>query len=133
MQRDMDRMYDIFSPAISRASALAQRGSKWYPSVDMYEKEGRVVVSAELPGIPKENVNVDIKDNILTISGENQVSKEFDEGTAHVKERSYGKFYRQLSLPDGTEGEKATAKFENGILQVCAPKAKGLAKKISVQ
>ncbi len=109
-----------FSPALSRA------GMDFSPSVDIDEQENAYLVTADLPGMKKENIKVDINDNVLTISGER--SKETKgEGKMEGKysERIYGKFQRTFSLPIHVAADKIQANFQDGVLHITLPKAEG--------
>jgi len=98
----------------------------WSPKVDVLEREGHFVVRADLPGLSKENIKVDLNDDHLTIRGERtQEKKEEREGRSY-SECSYGSFYRSIPLPEGVDVSKATAEFRNGVLEITMP-APGLA------
>jgi len=94
---------------------------EWSPQIDVVEREGQLIVHADLPGLSKEDVKVDITDNLLTIQGERkQHKKEEGEGYSY-SECSYGSFYRAIPLPAGADSSKATAQFCNGVLEVTVP------------
>ena len=93
------------------------------PSVDMYDKKDEIVVKAEVPGIEKENINISISDNTLTIKGETKKEEEVKEEDYYYSERSYGSFARTLSLPAKVQADKIKASFKNGILEIRLPKA----------
>ncbi len=88
----------------------------WTPQVESYEKDGKLVVRADLPGLSKDDVHIDVRDNILTIEGERKQEK-LDEKSGW-SERSYSHFYRALSLPEGVNPETAKASFRNGVLEI---------------
>ncbi|CAL1697841.1 unnamed protein product [Somion occarium] len=92
--------------------------------MDIYEDEKRNIVTAtfELPGLKKEDVNIDIHNNVLSVSGESKVSSERDEHGYAVRERRYGRFSRSIPLPQGIKGEDVKASLDNGILTVTFPK-----------
>jgi len=97
--------------------------AEWSPRVEVLEKEGQFVVRAELPGMSKDDVKVEVTDGLLTIAGERkQEKKEEREGYCY-SERSYGSFYRGVPLPEGTDSAKATADFKHGVLEVSMPLA----------
>jgi HSP20 family protein len=81
-----------------------------------------VIVKAELPGLEKEQIGVEVKDGILTLHGERKLEKEVKEENYHRIERAYGTFHRSFSLPSSVEQDKIGAKFKNGILEVTLPK-----------
>jgi HSP20 family protein len=93
------------------------------PSVDMFDKKDEIVVKAEIPGIEKEDINISISDNTLTIKGETKKEEEVKEEDYYYAERLYGSFARTLSLPAKVNADKVKASFKNGILEVHLPKA----------
>jgi HSP20 family protein len=93
------------------------------PSVDMYDKKDEIVVKAEIPGVEKENINISVMDNTLTIKGEMKKEEEAKEEDYYYSERSYGSFGRMLSLPAKVQADKIKASFKNGILEIHLPKA----------
>ena len=96
--------------------------AEWAPPVDIEETEKEYLIKAELPGIPKENVKVEMLDGVLTIEGERRTEKEEKGKKLHKVERSYGKFVRQFSLPNEVEAAKIQAEFKEGMLNVHLPK-----------
>lgn len=95
------------------------------PAVDMYDKKNEIVVKAEVPGVEKENINISLTDNTLTIKGEIKKEEEIKEEDYHYSERSYGSFVRVLTLPAKVQADKVKASFSNGILEIHLPKAEG--------
>ena len=87
----------------------------------MRERDGNLVVSAELPGLNKEDVKVEVTADGLIIQGERKREHEEDRGGVHRSERSYGSFYRSIPLPEGANIEQAKAQFNNGVLEVRVP------------
>ena len=117
---EMDRLFG--GSLTSRAANLA--GGLWSPQVEMFEREGQLIVRADLPGMKKEDVKVEMSNDAITIEGErHNENNERGEGF-YRSERSYGKFYRRIPLPDGVNAENADATFNNGVLEVtmAAPK-----------
>ena len=92
------------------------------PSVDIFEEENDFVLKAELPGIQKEDLNVTITENRITISGEKKKEEKVDKKDYHRVERSYGSFTRNFRLPDNVNGEAAKASFKEGVLEIRVPK-----------
>jgi HSP20 family protein len=92
------------------------------PAVDLYEEEDEVVLKAEVPGLSKEDLKIDLTDSMLTISGEKKKEAEIKEEAYAYSERSYGAFSRSLQLPCAVKADKAKATFKNGILEVKLPK-----------
>ncbi|CAG8681494.1 10006_t:CDS:2, partial [Acaulospora morrowiae] len=117
-RRDVDRIFgDFFNDARGGMKDGDIVGS-FSPRVDVREVGNNVVVHAELPGVPKENVNVEVRDNNLVISGENKKEDEYDTGTGWIRERRFGRFQRTIPLPIKTDTEKTNAKFADGILEI---------------
>jgi HSP20 family protein len=95
--------------------------AEWSPRIEILQKDGNLVVRADLPGIAKEDIKVEITEDRLTIQGERSQEKmEEREGYAY-NECSYGSFYRAIPLPEGVETSKATAEFRNGVLEIAMP------------
>ncbi|CAG8750636.1 4939_t:CDS:2, partial [Dentiscutata erythropus] len=94
----------------------------WVPSLDVHESEKEFIVNAELPGVTKEQINLDVRENTLLISGETKKDEKYKEGNTHIQERQYGNFTRAITLPRSVKTSDITAKFENGILEVKLPK-----------
>ncbi|RIB13113.1 HSP20-like chaperone [Gigaspora rosea] len=108
--------------------------NNWFPPLDLHESEKEFVVNAELPGVTKKQVNVDVREDTLVISGETKRDEKYKEGNTHVQERRYGSFTRAISLPRNVKVNDITAKFENGILEVKLPKdEKSAGRKITIQ
>ena len=119
-----DRMNQIFEDALSRTRGREEGlgTGMWTPAVDIYENNDSVVVKAELPGVEKDQIAVEVKDGILSLRGERKFEKEVKEESYHRIERSYGSFQRSFSLPVTVDQEKVTAQFKNGVLEVKLPK-----------
>jgi HSP20 family protein len=126
---EMDRLFGDFGfsngwlpPAIERG--LGQ--GVWSPQVEMFERNGQLVVRADLPGLKRDEVNAELADDAITIEGERRSEKNENEPGFYRSERSYGKFYRRLPLPEGVKVENANATFNNGVLEITmdAPKPK---------
>ena len=96
-------------------------GASWAPRVEVIERDNQLTVRADLPGMSKDDVQVDIDDNSLVIRGERKTEHEENEEGYYRSERSYGSFYRQIPLPSGVNTENATAEFRNGVLEVVMP------------
>jgi HSP20 family protein len=95
----------------------------WAPAVDVFETKDAVVLKAELPGLTAEDVDVEIDDDVLTISGERTFKDTVEEGRFYRLERSYGRFSRSLTLPQGIVADAVSATFADGVLEVTVPKA----------
>lgn len=127
----VDRLFgDFFGrfPLERRVQAIG------YPSVDVEETKDSVIVTAELPGINKKEINITLGEDTLTVSGEKKREKEEKGRTFYRAERSYGSFERTIPLPCEIETNKAKAAFENGILTINLPKSeKAKRKEVSVK
>ncbi|MCX7674764.1 MAG: Hsp20/alpha crystallin family protein [Bdellovibrionaceae bacterium] len=94
------------------------KATEFTPSIDVEEKDGVYYVTADMPGMKKEDIKVDLNDNVLTISGE-RVREE--KGDGKYFERCWGKFMRSFSLPKAVDAERVTAKYEDGVLHLEIP------------
>jgi len=95
--------------------------SIWSPQIEAFEREGKLIVRADLPGLTKDDINVDITDDAIRIRGERRQEKEESEEGYYRSERSYGSFYREIPLPSGVNREEANATFRNGVLEITMP------------
>ena len=110
---------------------VEERG--WMPAVDVFEKEDKFVVKAELPGMKEEDIHVSVVGDTLSIKGEKKTETEVKEEDYYRSERSYGSFCRSIPLPSNVDADKIEASFEDGVLEVALPKsAKVKPKKIAV-
>jgi HSP20 family protein len=114
--RDVDRLFDAFF------GADREQGRRWVPPVDLVEAEDHFVLKADLPGLSEDDVNVEVQDGTLTISGERRAEHESQERGWYRIERSFGSFNRSLTLPDGVDADGISARFEHGVLEVRIPK-----------
>jgi HSP20 family protein len=110
---------EFFHPAVCIDES---KGSLWNPIVDVYENDESIVVKAEVPGVDKKDISVDIDNGVLTVKGERKHEEEVKEDRYYRKERVYGKFQRTFRLPEGTDYDKINADFKDGILTVTVPK-----------
>jgi len=110
---EMDRTFANFAPTLEV--------DLWAPPLEVTQKEGKFVVTVELPGIVKEEVKVEVIDEALVIEGERKLVKEKKEDGFFRSERSYGKFYRSIPLPKGAKADEIKAELVNGILEVTIP------------
>ena len=119
-----NRFNRIFGRTFAPARTLDENWERvWRPAVDIYEEENGVALKAELPGIDKKDISIDVKDGVLTLSGERTVENETEEKNYYRRERTYGKFQRLFTLPEGVSAEDITADFKDGVLKVHIPKA----------
>lgn len=122
---EMDRLFGDFGFGNGLTSTLT-RGVPgiWAPQVEMFERDGQLLVRADLPGLTKDDVNVEIDNDAITIEGERQSEQNENREGFYRTERSYGKFYRRLPLPEGVDAQEADATFRDGVLEITmsAPK-----------
>ena len=97
---------------------------EWMPQIEVIQNNGQFTVRADLPGLTKDDVKVEITDDFLTLSGERKEEKEEKREGFYRSERSYGSFYRQIALPQGAQTENAAATFVNGVLEITIPAPK---------
>lgn len=121
IQDRMNRLFEESFPKTRGGENVFSKGV-WLPPVDIYETEAQVVVTAELAGVDKDNVSIEVKDGVLTIKGERKYQKEVDEEYFHLMEREYGSFKRSFSLPSKIDREKVSASFNGGVLEIILPK-----------
>ena len=106
----------------------------WDPVVDIYENDENIVIKAELPGIDKKDIVVDLKGSLLTLKGERSTANEVNDEKYHRRERTFGKFERAFTLPKNVDPEKIRADYTDGVLQIKIPKPEAKKpKKITVQ
>ncbi len=94
----------------------------WNPSVDIYENKDQIILEAELPGMNREDFDLTIENNVITLRGERRFEKQDDADNYHRVERAYGSFTRSFTLPQTVSGEGAAAEYRNGVLRVTLPK-----------
>ncbi len=120
-------MTDFMDQTFGRTGGSSQQsrgqggGQSWLPAMEVREKDGSLLVCADLPGIDKNDVKVEIDNDMLVIEGERKQEHTAEEGGFHRTERSYGRFYRAIPLPEGTQTDQARAEFRNGVLEVTVP------------
>lgn len=118
-----DEVNRLFSTNLSRnfSDEGIARGA-WNPSVDIFENKEQIVLEAELPGMSREDFDLSVENNVLTLRGERRFEKKEESDNYHRVERSYGSFSRSFTLPQTVSGEGATAEYHNGVLRVTLPK-----------
>jgi HSP20 family protein len=123
LQDRMNRLFDQSFRGISRGADEEDWAlGAWAPAVDIYEKDGNIVLKAELPGIDPKDVDVRVENNILTLRGERKLDEEVKKDNYHRVERSYGNFTRSFTLPNVVDTEKIKAEFKDGVLRMTLPK-----------
>jgi HSP20 family protein len=121
LREKMNRMFeDVFTGRTEEGKDLT--ASTWAPSVDIFETEKELVLTAEVPGIDEKDIEIKIEENTLSLKGERKFEKETKEENYHRIERSYGSFYRAFTLPNSIDPEKIRATHENGVLKITMPK-----------
>jgi HSP20 family protein len=117
---EVNRLLDEMFGGLGRrpAGRRTQATAEWAPSVDVLQKEGDLVVRAEMPGVKPEDVEVAVHNGVLTISGERKVDEEEERAGYYVRELRHGSFRRSMLLPEGVEEEKIHARYQDGILEV---------------
>ncbi|KAI0832032.1 HSP20-like chaperone [Trametes gibbosa] len=141
---DFERLFDeAFSRRTNGGenSQVSRQGNAvprvFRPTIDVHEDKEKNVITAtfELPGLKKEDINIDVHNNILTVSGETKITEERNDNGYVVKERRYGKFSRSLPVPQGVKSEEIKASIEDGVLTVTYPRTspEQAPKKITVQ
>ncbi len=119
-----DRINRIFDESFSRTADLDDdiSMSAWKPLVDIYETDEAIILKAELPGIKKDDVSVEVKDNVLTLKGVRTEEKEIKEKNYYRKERAFGTFSRSFNLQHRIQPDKIKARFKDGVLKIEIPK-----------
>ncbi|HEX6125992.1 MAG TPA: Hsp20/alpha crystallin family protein [Pyrinomonadaceae bacterium] len=133
---EMDRLFDdfalgggtsLFRPSFGRGflSPGFGRGfeqlSAWTPQTEVFQRGNELVVRADLPGLTRDQVNVELEENQIIIHGERRDERETNEQGLYQTERSYGSFYRSIPLPEGIDADQAKANFNNGVLEITMP------------
>jgi HSP20 family protein len=111
---------DVLRPVVRGDSKLPMWN--WNPTVDIYDNDEHIVIKAELPGIVKKDIIIDVKDGVLTLKGERSFDNEVKEEKYYCRERTFGKFERVFRLPADVDPEKISANYKDGILKIEIPK-----------
>ncbi len=120
LREKMNRLFE--DAVVSRGEEKDMISSTWTPSVDIYETGNELVLTAEVPGVEEENIEIKIEDNTLSLKGERKFEKETKEENYHRIERSYGSFYRSFTIPRNVDQEKIKAEHDSGVLRITMPK-----------
>jgi len=122
IQSEMNRLFNTFfdSPTANGNSGFGTR--RWIPAMDLVEVDDEYVLRADLPGLTEEDVNIELQDNVLTVSGERKFAHEDRKEGYYRIERSSGSFTRSLTLPEGIDADAIKASFDNGVLEISIPK-----------
>lgn len=122
LQSDVNRLFDSFFGRRGEPGGAAQVRRRWVPAMDLVETDDSLILRADLPGLGRDDVEVEVKDGVLTVSGERRAEHEDKREGYHRVERSFGRFSRSLELAKGVDPESVSADFENGVLEVRIPK-----------
>jgi len=119
-----DRINRVFDEAVSRSKDYDDEVSKcdWRPIVDIYDSEKAIIIDAELPGVTKDDITLDVKENILTLKGTRKYVEEAKKENYYRMERCFGTFERAFTLPATVDPGKIKANFKDGILRIEIPK-----------
>jgi HSP20 family protein len=128
MRAEMDRLFENFIGRGVFGSPTQWQATQLTPSIDVRENEKEIVVDAELPGMNENDVQVVVREGVLSLKGEKKSERDEKKDTYHLVERSYGSFDRSFRLPEGVNEEQIKADFNNGVLHVVVPKRPEAAK-----
>ena len=122
LQHEIDRVFNRFFPSQSQSDGDSSQQAVWAPRTDLVETDDAYRMHLDVPGVNKDDLKINFKDNQLTISGE-RGSKQTDENEEYVRvERSFGHFYRSFTLPRTVNAENISANYEDGVLTIHVPK-----------
>ena len=121
-RHEMDRLFDDFFAPAEQRSFGGGNGVTLRPSVDVAETDQAYTVTAELPGLEQKDVELNLRDNALTLSGEKRQESREENGGRSYTERSFGRFERVIPLPEEVDADRVEANFKNGVLKVTLPK-----------
>jgi len=120
IRNEIDRLLDDPFSLVATGRSFFEG---WTPSVDLYEDKDKITVRAELPGMRKEDIEVSLDGNTLTISGERKQEEEHKEGEMYRSERYFGRFQRSITLPTPADADKIQASYKDGVLTIICPKS----------
>jgi len=120
LRDEVDQLFDFAFEGLGGSRKLA---NAWSPALDLYEDKDNVTVQVELPGLKKEDINIQLEDGFLKISGERKTERKDQEGGVYRSERYVGRFERTVSLSSEVDAEKIKASYADGILTVTLPKS----------
>ncbi len=122
IQNEMNRLFNNFFDQPGQATRGNGTARRWLPAMDLVETAERYVLRADLPGLGDGDVNIQLEDNVLTISGERKAEREDQQEGYYRLERAFGSFSRSLTLPDGVNPDGIEAHFDRGVLEISIPK-----------
>ena len=120
LQDEMTRVFAGVMPSSYNREEMTH--GAWAPSVDIFEDKDRLILEAELPGMSRDDFEISVENNVITLSGERKFEKKTEGDNYHRVERLYGSFTRSFTLPQTVTADGATADFDNGVLRVSLPK-----------
>jgi HSP20 family protein len=120
-RNNVDSFFDDFLYP-TRKSVESEGSWNWNPAVDIFEEQDKIVIKAELPGVNKEGISVDVKDRVLTLKGERSVDNEVKEEKYYRREMTYGRFERSFTLPAEVDPDAVKAEYTDGVLKIMVPK-----------
>jgi len=123
LRDEIDHMFDRAFGNFFESPTQTQLSGGWIPAVDLYEDKDALTVKCELPGMKKEDIDISLHENFLTISGERKHEEQQKTGEVYRTERYEGRFSRSLSLPSKVAADKISATYKDGVLTVVLPKA----------
>jgi HSP20 family protein len=121
LQEEVNRLFTGSAARAAFDDEGIARGS-WNPNVDIYENKDHIVLEAELPGMKREDFDLSVENNVITLRGERHFEKKDETDNYHRVERAYGSFVRSFTLPNTVSSEGANADYRNGVLRVTLPK-----------
>jgi HSP20 family protein len=121
LRDEIDRLFDSPLNALTNNSQQFLNG--WLPTIDLYDDRDHLVLKAELPGMKKEDIDISLHGDVLTLSGERKEQEVFDKAETYRAERFLGRFQRSVTLPFAVDSKKVQASYRDGILTVTLPKA----------
>jgi HSP20 family protein len=127
LRDEVESLFNLAFGRVAESNDENGRGSQllegWFPAVDMFEDKDNLQIKAELPGMRKEDIDISLQDNYLTLSGERKEEQKHEDAGVYRSERWAGRFHRSITLPCRVDAEKIKAAYNEGVLTVTLPKA----------
>jgi HSP20 family protein len=117
----VSRSFNDFFKGFPLGDSWVETKESWIPSVDILEKEGNLILRAELPGMTEKDIDLKLEGNVLTLKGERKMENEENKSTFHRIESCHGSFTRSFQLPETVDAEKINAEYKNGVLTITLP------------
>lgn len=118
---NLDRRFDVAFDAASRWRGSEESPGNWAPAVDIFEKGDDLVIRAELPGIGRDEIDIQIENNTLTLRGERKQESDVEQGKSYRSERVHGAFVRRFELPTTVDAGRVSANHKDGVLEIVLP------------